>query len=96
MTPGRPQDDPRWTLGRPENDPGWTPDGPRTDPGRAPDGPRTVSEPEEPEEPKTLRFPLYFRFSGRLKSRLGTCLYLVGTRLGHQGDPSDLTLSLFS
>ncbi len=56
------------------------PDGPQTSPGRAPDrpgrDPRTVSEPEDS---KTVRFPLDFRLSGRLKSRLQTRLR---TRLG--------------
>ena len=48
----------------PQMDPGWTPDEPRTGPGRAP----------EPEEPKTVRFPRFFRLSGGLQSRLETRL----------------------
>ena len=53
----------------------------------------TFSMVSEPEEPETIRFPIYFRLSGRLESRVQTRLR---TRLGLRGGPPDLTFSLIS
>ena len=53
-----------------------------------PDSPDyTFSMVSEPDEPQSLRFPLYCRLSGRLKSHLQTRLR---TRLGPWGGPPDL------